>query len=155
MQPRNNVPLIRVKDDVCASLANLLNTRPIDTRSFEERLETIRNAVTQGQHLALNDYQLLFAAAARFAFNALKEPPNPSSFATLLLSKHERYGAAPLRAWGALGIVIRLHSKYERYRTVVNNTSQSEEPAWDTLVDMMGYAVLGDCLVQEQLAERK
>lgn len=66
-------------------------------------------------------------------------------FIAMLLEKHKRYGARPIRAWGSIGIMIRIHSKWERY---LNLREQPEldggdESMIDTLRDILGYCVIG------------
>ena len=75
------------------------------------------------------------------------------SIGTTLLrccSKHEKYGAHPRRVWGPLGVMIRIHSKFERYQNIKDDPSSMlfDENAMDTLRDLLGYCILGYIMVK-------
>ena len=68
---------------------------------------------------------------------------DPLAFADFLWNKHQKYGAEPLFEVGVLGIAMRLVSKINR---VIN--MQTLAPVYttddeDTLMDILGYCVLG------------
>ena len=75
------------------------------------------------------------------------------NFETILLGKHDRYGAGPLREWGELGIMIRIGSKLARLENICKGQAQAtaDESKNDTIVDIVGYCVLGLALLEERV----
>lgn len=72
------------------------------------------------------------------------EPIQVAEFSDMINKKHRAYGARPLRQWGNLGLAIRLDSKVSRYHTLtVQGRDIEEEPARDSLIDIVGYCILG------------
>ena len=68
---------------------------------------------------------------------------DPHAFAHFLWNKHQKYGAEPLLEVGALGIIMRLISKINRVinmQTLATIYTTDDE---DTLMDILGYCVLG------------
>jgi hypothetical protein len=62
----------------------------------------------------------------------------------LLWAKHQNYGAAPIKRWGTLGVMIRVDSKWERYKNLEGGIGDTvKEAAKDTLQDIIGYGILG------------
>lgn len=67
-------------------------------------------------------------------------------FATFLLGKHKMYGAEPFDDWKEVGVIMRLGSKVSRLLNILENGEsnlQTDEPALDTLKDILGYCILG------------
>jgi DNA relaxase NicK len=69
-----------------------------------------------------------------------------TKFAAFLMDKHQKYGASPIIESGTLGILFRINSKIARFenmrqrQSIPNGPSPDEE---DTLLDILGYCVLG------------
>jgi hypothetical protein len=66
-------------------------------------------------------------------------------FKSLLVSKHKAYGPGCITKWGLLGIIIRIDSKLNRARNLINSQTvdPGDEALGDTLTDIVGYCVLG------------
>lgn len=70
-------------------------------------------------------------------------------FTAMLLQKHKAYGLTALTAWGELGILMRIDSKVNRainianHRDIAESAARSDESFADTVVDIIGYCVLG------------
>lgn len=79
---------------------------------------------------------------------------NVDSFVRLLWKKNLAYGAAPIRRWGHVGVIIRIDSKWQRVIHLTGNSTlpkgQLDENLEDTLLDILGYCVLGVALHKEQ-----
>lgn len=88
------------------------------------------------------DYETAFLTIGGCALSLMYGNFDRDKFVQLLLDKHKLYGAGPLTEWGPLGIMIRIHSKIGRYANV-RGTTVAHESALDTLVDILGYCVLG------------
>lgn len=68
---------------------------------------------------------------------------NPYDVAELVSRKQHDYGHGNILAFGAMGIVVRLSDKVARYQNLVGmHEKPSNESIEDTLLDMIGYAVL-------------
>lgn len=103
------------------------------------------NAVKwQKYYLALGNMTLLTLGSARF---------DDEKFCTLLIDKHKRYGTKSLTAWRHLGILTRIDQKIARATRMVNDPKLCEgdtqgESLNDTMVDIVGYCVLGLYMVE-------
>ena len=117
--------------------------------SFKEVCELtvtpIKREIKLGNPISANwDYEVIFTAVGSAALNELKDSINVETFSYLLLSKHQQYGSKPLTEWGPIGIVIRIDSKINRYLNLSTLDSVHDyESIYDTLVDILGYCVLG------------
>lgn len=70
-------------------------------------------------------------------------------FIKMLLEKHKRYGATPILAWGPIGVMVRIHSKFERFMNLAEYQGLDTDPdesIIDTLKDILGYSILGYCI---------
>jgi len=79
----------------------------------------------------------------------------PKLLPALLIEKHKRYGVSPLTRWGTVGVVIRIDSKMQRVVNMVHEDDPDgpqehtlfglpvSESVADTLMDVVGYCVLG------------
>lgn len=95
---------------------------------------------------------VLSILAARYSFVL------DDKFIDLLLSKHQRYGAAPLLRWGLVGIFIRIDSKWQRFLNMEKHELNAEistisdsEPVFDTLQDILGYCILAQAIWEKKL----
>lgn len=70
-------------------------------------------------------------------------------FRMLLVGKSKAYGDKPIRAWGPLGVIIRIDSKLLRYENLIANpeVELKDESCFDTVQDILGYSILGYQLV--------
>lgn len=102
-----------------------------------------------GAAIKLDVFRVIGSASLRLIEKI--EPFNWNDFCTLLLEKHRRYGAHPLRVFGTIGVIIRIYSKFERYRNIKDDPSAilTDEGPMDTLHDILGYCVLGYLLCEE------
>lgn len=73
------------------------------------------------------------------------------SFIQMLIKKGQDYGPEPIRRWGPLGVLIRIDSKFQRYLNLTETATLTHnfEPVEDTIIDMIGYSVLGIALADE------
>jgi hypothetical protein len=141
---------------VLTTLSNLLHTNPHNV-NLQSRLDTLCLYVRDPscpKHPGLKPYEMIFVSAAKFAKDRLPVDDlgvNAHAFAQLLLNKHKAYGPEPLRRWGPLGICIRIDSKVARYHNLQQHGDRQvkTEGTQDTLIDIMGYAVLGAALIEE------
>jgi hypothetical protein len=124
-------------------------------RELGDHLEGWRKRFTgkldlPGRPISSSDFGYLGICALRL-IKATDSEFDDQSFCALLLGKHKKYGAHPLRVWGELGVIIRIHSKFERYQNIKDDPSQSvvDEGAIDTLRDILGYCVLGFLMSEE------
>lgn len=134
------------------TLSNLLHTSPHNV-NLQSRLDALCTYVRDPscpKHPGLKPYELIFVSAAKFAHDRLGKL-ELDKFAALLLSKHKAYGPEPLRRWGPLGVCIRIDSKVARYWHLASESESGTyaENELDTLIDIMGYAVLGAVLIEE------
>lgn len=95
-------------------------------------------------------WQEWFIGMGTYTLQDIKDLDVPA-FAALLMHKGQMYGDVPIRSWGALGVAIRIDSKVERY---LNLTARPDidsmgESVRDTLIDLLGYCVLGYQFVTE------
>lgn len=67
----------------------------------------------------------------------------------LLIAKQRDYGHQNILQGGLFGVAIRLSDKIERYANLTNKTggSPANEPVIDTLLDMVGYCVIAQMLI--------
>lgn len=72
----------------------------------------------------------------------------------ILIRKNEDYGNASFDL-GLNGNMVHLWDKVRRYRTLVENQAKSEKPNYesidDTLKDIIGYAVIGLIIRQDEM----
>jgi len=68
---------------------------------------------------------------------------DPQAFAKFLWDKHQKYGAEPLLEVGVLGIAMRLISKINRVINMQALATVYTTDDEDTLMDILGYCVLG------------
>ncbi len=62
---------------------------------------------------------------------------------SLLLKKNADYGGASFDL-GLNGNMVHLWDKVSRYRSIINNSTQNNfEGLEDTLIDIIGYAIIG------------
>lgn len=71
--------------------------------------------------------------------------------AELLWTKHQAYGAKPIRKWGVAGLAIRLDSKFERFVTLsrARKDSMGDESLVDTIQDFIGYCAIGKRMLRD------
>ncbi|TWP27659.1 DUF1599 domain-containing protein [Apibacter muscae] len=71
----------------------------------------------------------------------------------ILLKKNSDYGGASFDL-GLNGNMVHLWDKIKRYRTLVENNNKGIEPNFesiqDTLKDIMGYAIIGLLILDEE-----
>lgn len=149
------MPLIETSKDVSEVLALM---KPLESKAANQGpVQTIRSAVVDVRS-ALDVHRLnevkwvtVFLEIGASAVAALIKVDH-EKFAKLLLDKHKRYGALPIRSWGPLGVMIRIDSKLQRYINLTNDPAidQGDESVVDTMTDILGYAVLGACLAAEK-----
>lgn len=71
-------------------------------------------------------------------------------FVELMIRKNNHYGDGPLVAWGILGFVVRLDSKVCRLVNLMRKKEECiEEPIRDTLIDILGYSILGYMFIEK------
>lgn len=82
----------------------------------------------------------------------LSDEFNEDEFIDLLTKKHHAYTATPLLKWMQLGILFRMSSKSSRFQSLDHLRADDfekyqalvlEETQKDTMMDMLGYDVLG------------
>jgi hypothetical protein len=148
-------PIIQTADDVKAVVL-LFSALPRFDDPLEyisARLIAINKAVIAGDtpSITSSDFGLIGCSVIQL-LSKYEEFSRETwdSFARLLLDKHQRYGAHPLRVWGALGIIIRIHSKFERFQNLKENPEMLllDEGLLDTLRDILGYTILGYIMVK-------
>ena len=103
------------------------------------------------QKLVRQSYAAWFEVTGRFVYDLLSTRDDFSmpSFVRMLLHKHKKYGAKPIREWGPLGVIIRISSKLNRYINMHEAPGQAKPDDEDTLADILGYCVLGLLLEME------
>jgi hypothetical protein len=114
------------------------------------KLEGLINTVRlrhHNNHLHHQDWTHTFIMIGSCAKSMIYDKFDQDKFVALLQAKHNKYGGQPLRSWGPLGVIIRIDSKFQRY-THLTSTQQSDTE--DTIIDIIGYAVLGYRLVNEK-----
>lgn len=85
--------------------------------------------------------------------NSIKEITDEIS--TLLIKKNKDYGSASFDL-GLTGNMVHLWDKIKRYRTLVEKKSEpSFESIEDTLKDIIGYAIIGLHILQDNKLEDK
>ncbi|MBN2348621.1 MAG: DUF1599 domain-containing protein [Bacteroidales bacterium] len=67
---------------------------------------------------------------------------------TILLKKNQDYGSASFDL-GLNGNMVHLWDKVKRYRSLIENTSANFEGLEDTLFDIIGYAIIGLHILNE------
>lgn len=72
---------------------------------------------------------------------------HPQAFLRTLCSKQHDYGHENINAFGLLGVAVRLHDKIARLRNLSAKGDVMNEPLLDTWLDMVGYAVIAEMLV--------
>ncbi|RLD82543.1 MAG: hypothetical protein DRJ10_04930 [Bacteroidetes bacterium] len=69
---------------------------------------------------------------------------------TILLKKNADYGGASFDL-GLNGNMVHLWDKVSRYRSIINNSSQTNfEGLEDTLMDIIGYAIIGIHILKDK-----
>jgi hypothetical protein len=116
------------------------------TRQLEDSIEFVRHRFLDRKLYGLR-WDNIFLKMGRISLR-LKGHLVVPDFCSLLVRKHRAYGAEPLRAWGPLGIVIRIDSKLRRYKNLTEHPEFVAEKE-DTLLDILGYCVLGYLLAKE------
>lgn len=104
--------------------------------------------------LTSNQIRSIFFEAV---FAVIREQPIEPNIGKVLLQKAALYGHKPIRRWGPIGVIIRISSKWDRFQNLQNQkltvhakTLQTfNESIDDTLMDIVGYAVLGWLLCDE------
>lgn len=69
--------------------------------------------------------------------------PTPEVFADFLLQKHTLYGSEPILKYGPLGVIIKIDAKLGRVKNMISGAADYAEPMSDSLLDILGYSVLG------------
>ena len=121
------------------------------TSELKSRILNLKDNVTK--NISSSIELIRIGAITMHLYNKLKKVQgqsefNPISFANFLWSKHKKYGAAPLTEVGTIGIAMRLIAKINRFinmQTLANTLTGDDE---DTLMDIIGYCVLGYTLMQ-------
>ena len=156
-------PIVEKPDDVTAVLAVFtampkIEPRDQPTRRMADELERIRRSYVfhpDSDAIKVPINATTFGWLGCLAFDELTRhhPTNSwgKEFTELLVRKHQKYGAHPLRVWGPLGIIIRIHSKFERYQNIKDdpNALLLDEGAIDTIQDILGYCILGYLMCKE------
>lgn len=74
----------------------------------------------------------------------LRECWDGGRMVSTLVSKQNAYGHGNINKFGTVGILVRLSDKVQRYKNLTErNTSPSWETLEDTLLDLVGYSVVG------------
>lgn len=77
---------------------------------------------------------------------------NRAEFAAMLIGKHKRYGTRSLMGWRQLGILSRIDQKIARARNMLESpelaADDQGESMKDTMVDIVGYCVLGIYMIE-------
>lgn len=151
MSRATDKPIVHQDQDILGPLLLFGQVRtqanwPQPERIIGDEVELYRRQFLGGDHAPPK--ALMFArigAAALSIIYKLEVDWEPREFCKLLLEKHKRYGAHPLRVWGPMGVVIRIHSKYERFENIREDPSGMllDEGTLDTVHDILGYSVLG------------
>lgn len=74
----------------------------------------------------------------------------------LLLDKHKRYGSTAITRWGTTGVAIRIDSKLQRVLHMTEDDIDGDavhESIEDTLVDIIGYCVLGYYVAKGEMSK--
>lgn len=104
----------------------------------------------------IRSWQPFFEEVLSIAHDILGKTFDVGAFSRLVYYKHRRYSAAPLLEFYELGLLIRLGSKIARLTNMVGPAESNdpelgqskEESIEDTLVDIIGYCVLGIRLIE-------
>ena len=109
---------------------------PSDYLSLQ--LDTARRTLRSSNMMEFS-WNQWFLYSGKLVLNLIRKTRGLSieNFCDMLLLKHSKYGAEPLTNWGAVGVAIRIDSKFERYKNLHGKDDE------DTLMDMLGYCVLG------------
>jgi hypothetical protein len=119
-------------------------------KELDFRLDMIRKSQDTTRESLVHhgeNFRMIGSCALKILGNDFKVDP----FAAMLVEKHARYGDAPLRKWGEKGIIVRIDSKFERYKNITaTNDKGGDEPAFETMQDILGYAILGYLMNRER-----
>ena len=138
--------IIHTDEQIFAILKKIRHKQPIIAgnrehieRVVQSTLDRAAYAITENKINPdtppwLDDYALIGAAPELLQ----DRPYHNESFAAMLLDKHQRYGDGPMTRWGHAGLIIRIDSKWERYKNL-----KAGGDTEDTLKDILGYCVLG------------
>lgn len=122
---------------------------PTPQKFVHDRIEMVRKAHAEGRNAWLIDHHENFMKMGSASMKIVGDKFDQQKFAELLVSKHELYTDKPIRAWNELGVVIRIDSKFERFNAIGNRVIHAES-SYDTMLDILGYCVLGTLLVREK-----
>lgn len=113
---------------------------------FDRNIKTLQRIFALGPSTSGKGAYGPTAAIARRAWCALfASSPNTTvpAIATLVISKHRDYGQGNITAFGVNGLIVRLSDKVERFKNLASlPTDPANESVVDTLIDMIGYAIL-------------
>jgi len=119
----------------------------------EASLEGLKNQIMELKRIAtMSDLEpghfLGVGATALRLIDQFRKEQNdelfyPPAFAEFLWNKHQKYGAEPLLEVGVLGIAMRLISKINRLINMQTLDTTYTIDDEDTLMDILGYCVLG------------
>lgn len=152
--------LINTEDEVMEVLrqlqARVVDPQPPIAQLRERMDDTCKQLRVQG--IRGCDWKTWFLEFGGLAFSWVWHKTKWRDFARFLLDKHHKYTAEPLLRWREMGIVMRIDSKLARLDNLLSAGAKSEgsdESAWDTLLDIVGYCVLGYYLAQVPRQEER
>lgn len=111
----------------------LVDTLLRETARIKDNLGSMANRGIDQEFLLLGRMTMLLLDFEHVRFDSEK-------FAAFLVSKHKCYGAEPLYEAGLQGVITRIRTKLLRYQNLKN---QAEIDPDDSLMDIIGYCVLG------------
>jgi len=146
--------LIETKDDIIPVIEQMLDRNPPVTGNYVlfQMTDSINRTFHKG--VTFDNPQEFFISFGAIVVSMLKDKKgfDIGTFADFLLRKHSAYGSAPILRWGVLGVFIRIDSKVVRIANLTQQLRDEEcgESIHDTLLDLLGYCVLGYQLVTKQ-----
>jgi len=105
--------------------------------------------VVNGHKISRGTWMLFFAQMCSMTVDVIGPSFNSSEFAKMLMGKHKRYGTLSLTRWLEIGVLSRIDQKLARMKNMVDESTfdMSDETSKDTLVDIVGYCLLGAYIV--------
>lgn len=137
-------------------LSHIAHTEPpSETESFLH-IPTFRTSIRLLDVLCKNDglvgdqaeKTLIHMAVSAIQELKIRESWDLETVFQTLCSKQHDYGHENINKFGLFGIIVRLSDKIERYANLKNKKAQNES-VHDTLLDIVGYCVVGLMLIDE------
>lgn len=159
--PYVNPSILTSSDDHIDLLKSLINffienklnmIDPINMMDFESE-ESINDSIQINQiwFLLLSHCSMKLFDELLFSLQYLNKTNvnmSKETISSIVIRKHHDYGPENISKFGTFGIAIRLHDKIARLENLLSSkrngkNSVSDESIYDTLVDIVGYSIVG------------